>query len=115
MDFSTFVISGPSTSTVSVGKSAFGIVDAGGAKKVTTATQCLTDLFAVTNPSGASPPAICGINTGEHSMQSSTLIRTLNVTSGFQCTSKPAKCAMKLASSLVSTRMIPPFQIQGNG
>ncbi len=50
MDFSTFVISGPSTSTVSVGKSAFGIVDAGGAKKVTTATQCLTDLFAVTNP-----------------------------------------------------------------
>jgi hypothetical protein len=31
------------------------------------ATQCLTDTFSVTNPSGLTPPSICGTNTGEHS------------------------------------------------
>ena len=36
-------------------------------KEVTTATQCLTDTFSVTNPSGITHPSICGINTGEHS------------------------------------------------
>ena len=40
---------------------------AGGMKEVTTATQCLTDTFSVTNPSGITHPSICGINTGEHS------------------------------------------------
>jgi hypothetical protein len=60
------MVSGPSTSTISVGLATFGNVEAGGAKKVATATQCLTDLFSVTNPNGASPPVICGINTGEH-------------------------------------------------
>ena len=29
--------------------------------------QCLVDSFSVTNPSGPSPPTICGANTGEHS------------------------------------------------
>ena len=34
----------------------------------TEASQCATDIFSVTNPGGsATPPAICGINTGEHS------------------------------------------------
>ena len=33
------------------------------------ASRCLTDSFAVTNPSGSSAntPALCGTNTGEHS------------------------------------------------
>ncbi len=35
---------------------------------MTDASQCLTDSFAVSNGAGGiNPPAICGINTGEHS------------------------------------------------
>jgi len=68
LDFSRFVISGPSTSTVSVGKLLAGKLLAGAAagKEAATATQCLTDTFSVTNPSGITPPSICGNNIGEH-------------------------------------------------
>ncbi len=31
------------------------------------AGQCLIDTFSVGNPSGPSPPIICGANTGQHS------------------------------------------------
>ena len=73
MDFSRFVISGPSTSTVSVGKLLAGkvkflqkirkklqiflkifflklLAGAAAGKEAATATQCLTDTFSVTNP-----------------------------------------------------------------
>ena len=30
------------------------------------ATDCGTDTFTVTNPGGATPPIICGYNTGQH-------------------------------------------------
>lgn len=40
MDFSSFVITGPSTSTVTVGKALNGVLNGDG-KKVTTATRCL--------------------------------------------------------------------------
>ena len=36
-------------------------------KEVGAATQCLTDTFTVTNPSGLTPPSICGLNTNSHS------------------------------------------------
>ena len=39
----------------------------GGMKEVGAATQCLTDTFTVTNPSGLTPPSICGVNTNAHS------------------------------------------------
>ena len=66
LDFNTFIIAGPSTSVTSVGLSAFGVLEVAGALPVSTATQCLTDQFSVTNPNGAAPPVICGTNTGEH-------------------------------------------------
>ncbi len=70
LDFNQFVITGPSTDTTteSMLKVINGQVVAEGAKTVSTASQCCTDSFSVSNPGGgASPPTICGINTGEHS------------------------------------------------
>eukprot|EP00095_Tigriopus_kingsejongensis_P004176 maker-scaffold47_size466558-snap-gene-0.17 protein:Tk04176 transcript:maker-scaffold47_size466558-snap-gene-0.17-mRNA-1 annotation:"hypothetical protein DAPPUDRAFT_316514" len=67
LDFNQFIITGPSTSSLIVGNQKQGVVGAPGATKpVTTASQCLTDTFSALSPSGQSPPAICGINTGEH-------------------------------------------------
>ena len=66
MDFSTFVIAGPTTLTVTALKELNGNVAIGGSG-VSLATQCLTDTFSVTGPSGSVPPVICGTNTGEHS------------------------------------------------
>ncbi len=79
LDFDTFVISGPSTSTQTVTyrrpNGGGTTVNAGGTAGVqetaknpmTEFTQCLTDSFSVTNPSGINPPVICGTNSGEHS------------------------------------------------
>ena len=62
-DFSTFVITGPSTSSVSVGLALAGEFNPGG-EAVADATQCLTDTFSITNQ--VSVPVICGTNTGYH-------------------------------------------------
>lgn len=68
LDFNQFVITGPSTSSMSVGKGAFGMVTGSAlGKTLTLGSQCLTDTFSVTSPGGGAPPSICGINTGEHS------------------------------------------------
>ena len=67
LDFDTFTITGPSTLTTSTVKIISGVV-AGDGKEASGASQCSTDLFSVTNPGGSTPPAICGTNTGEHSM-----------------------------------------------
>lgn len=63
LDFSSFIISGPSTSSVSVGLMLAGNFNPAG-KAVTDATQCLTDTFTITNQ--VTVPTICGINTGYH-------------------------------------------------
>lgn len=65
IDFNTFVIAGPNSLTVTQFKTAGGGI-AGGGKKVTTASQCLTDTFSVTGPGGSVPPVICGSNSGQH-------------------------------------------------
>lgn len=67
LDFDTFTITGPSTLTTSFAKATGNVISAGAAKEISTASRCLTDTFTVTNPSGSSPPAICGTNNGEHS------------------------------------------------
>ncbi|XP_059097431.1 uncharacterized protein LOC131891786 [Tigriopus californicus] len=66
LDFSNFVITGPSTQTVGTGMTIGGVLAPGATLVVTPATQCLTDSFSVTNPGGQSPPTICGSNSGEH-------------------------------------------------
>merc|ERR1711971_1339533 len=72
LDFSTFAISGPSTSTVTVGRTTSGIrtpaasAFAAASSTITTMTQCNEDQFFLTNPGGPVPPVICGLNTGAH-------------------------------------------------
>jgi len=63
LDFSTFVITGPSTSSVSLGLMLAGEFNPGGVK-VSDATQCLTDTFSITNQ--VTVPVICGTNSGYH-------------------------------------------------
>ena len=68
LDFVSFTIAGPSTTTQSVVNLAQGVVAPGGSHVVSDNTQCLTDTFSVTNGAGGiNPPTICGTNTGEHS------------------------------------------------
>ncbi len=70
LDFNTFQIAGPATSSDSVTKikTGAGVVVEGADVSVSDATQCLTDTFSVTNGGGGiNPPSICGTNNGEHS------------------------------------------------
>jgi hypothetical protein len=69
LDFNSFVISGPYTSTTTtseVTKVLYGVPNKDGLEAMLTNSQCTTDSFSVTSPSGSSPPVICGTNTGEH-------------------------------------------------
>ena len=63
LDFSTFVITGPSTSSVSVGLMLAGEFNPGGVAMADT-TQCQTDTFSITNQ--VTVPTICGTNSGYH-------------------------------------------------
>ncbi len=63
LDFQSFVITGPSTLTLSVGKTTNGVLTLAGTE-VAEATQCLDDVFTVTNAPNL--PYICGTNSGEH-------------------------------------------------
>lgn len=64
LDLTTFVITGPSTNTGSVGKQVNGNhVEVGGGKLFSQAGSCLTDVFTV---SGSEVPPLCGTLSGEH-------------------------------------------------
>lgn len=66
LDFSTFVITGPNTYTLSslyTGNGGAVVTEAG--MTLSPGTQCMTDTFSVTGY-GSSPPVICGTNTGYH-------------------------------------------------
>ena len=61
LDFSTFVITGPETTTTTV------YVTKCGGKTMFELGQCQTDIFSVTAPGNNAPGVICGTNSGEHS------------------------------------------------
>jgi len=69
LDFITFVINGPATDIAATdAKTVSGhpnILTAEG-EDASLASRCLTDVFAVSNPGGPSPPQICGTSTDEH-------------------------------------------------
>ena len=65
LDFNTFMITGPSTDTNSIGTVIEGELSAAGSAACAVG-QCNTDTFTVTSPS-ANTPVICGTNSGEHS------------------------------------------------
>ena len=67
LDFSTFVITGPST--IQTPTTTYAILNgqtSPGGTGATHATRCLTDAFSV-SPAADYNPTICGTNTGEHS------------------------------------------------
>ena len=66
LDFNTFAITGPSTSTVSIGKIIGGQVTDGktAGKLYSYAGRCLTDVFTVSGDVGV--PPLCGTLSGEH-------------------------------------------------
>jgi len=66
LDFNTFVIAGPSTSTYTVGFESGGSNTVAAGAPYTLVTQCLTDTFSMTGVPGGTPPTICGTNTGYH-------------------------------------------------
>ena len=69
MDFNNFVIAGPNTLITTIGKTLFGIEStAATGKAVSLRTQCNTDTFTITGPTGSTPPVICGTNTGQHGL-----------------------------------------------
>ena len=64
LNSSTFVITGPATTTLSVGKMISGQTNLAAGKEVGDVTQCLTDTFTITNQNTV--PVICGTNSGFH-------------------------------------------------
>ena len=65
LDFDTFIISGPSTSSVTIGHQLAGtLVGVANGKGVADATQCQTDTFNVRNQNTL--PVLCATLTGEH-------------------------------------------------
>jgi len=82
LDFSSFVITGPSTLTATAVFSLNGAANTIAGVAVSLATQCLTDTFSVTGYT-SSPPVICGTNTGYHS-KPSNLKKYITYLSTFQ-------------------------------
>ena len=67
LDFMTFVISGPATTSTSIAHLLGGeIIGVANGDAVSEATQCLTDLFYVRNQ--VNLPHICGTMSGEHGL-----------------------------------------------
>merc|ERR1712223_620763 len=67
LDFITFNIAGPETGIVTVGNAVSGNIDPSGTgKEAGLQSRCLTDIFAISNPGGPSPPQICGYNADTH-------------------------------------------------
>ena len=66
LDFETFVISGPSTITTSIGDNMFGVTSGSTASgtAVSLAGNCLTDTFTVSNTNGV--PVLCGDLADDH-------------------------------------------------
>jgi hypothetical protein len=66
MDFNTFVITGPSTLTSSLGWILAGNVNNVAGIPYNLVTSCQTDTFSITGVPGGNPPVICGTNSGYH-------------------------------------------------
>ena len=64
LDFNSFIITGPSTDTLSIGKAIYGQIDANGKMELNPATSCATDVFTITNAPNL--PELCGTLSGEH-------------------------------------------------
>ncbi len=69
LDFLSFQIAGPSTSTVSTHLIRDGVVvsgSVGSGDQVGPASQCLNDAFSITGVDRGGSDVLCGVNTGQH-------------------------------------------------
>ena len=64
LDFNSFVISGPSTVSLSIAKMLNGVLNAPTGKEVSQKSTCATDSFSVSNSPNI--PNLCGTLSGEH-------------------------------------------------
>ena len=64
LDFNSFVISGPSTVSLSIAKMLNGVLNAPTGKAVSQKSTCATDSFSVSNSPNI--PNLCGTLSGEH-------------------------------------------------
>ena len=68
IDFTSFVITGPSTLTLTTVKAiSGGTLGTLNGVEISYATNCLTDKFSVTSSGGGTSPVICGTNNNVHS------------------------------------------------
>ncbi len=67
LDFVNFNIAGPTANMATIVLTKGGVPNTASGIAQSAQTQCQTDTFSVTNPSGSAPPVICGVNTGQHS------------------------------------------------
>ena len=68
IDFTSFVITGPSTLTLTTVKAiSGGTLSTLNGVEISYATNCLTDKFSVTSSGGGTSPVICGTNNNVHS------------------------------------------------
>ena len=68
LDFISFVLNGPSASTVTTFATLNGISGqgTGNGLSMTNGGQCDVDSFSVSSPGNSGTPLICGTNSGEH-------------------------------------------------
>ena len=64
LDFNSFVISGPSTISLSIAKALNGVLNTASGKKVSQKSTCATDSFSVSNSPNV--PNLCGTLSGDH-------------------------------------------------
>ena len=65
MDFDSFVITGPVTTSLSIAKATGGVAAPAANTAMSHKTTCATDQFSVSNAPNV--PTVCGTLTGDHS------------------------------------------------
>lgn len=90
VDFETFVMSAPSTTTGTIG-------------------NCVNDNLIISNPSGPNPPMVCGTLSGQHMyLTASDSCHKLTATIGSTDTSTVRSWSMKVSQIECSNPLLPP-------
>merc|ERR1712117_52413 len=97
IDFDTMVLAGPT-----------GLSSTVAATDGTNLGDCSYDSLTVTNPGGASPPVICGYNTGQHMwVPASDMCNTINIDIDTGTTTTTRKWQIKVTQYECGNMMMP--------
>jgi len=100
LDFETFVLANPVTITTITITTTLAATRQG---------TCDTDSFSVTVPGGKSPPAICGVNTGQHMyVPASSQCNNLNANIGSASTATTSAFTVKVTQVPCSSKTKAP-------